>query len=128
MPIFADWTPQDWIMLSVGLCFFVERIGAWRLTYIRDRAKLARDIAVAEKVEEVAVKAEQAATKVEEVKSTLVGHNAQLGTLTEAVHEVHVATNSLVDRLVNATTTVALEAGRVAGRAEEKASSEPNKG
>ena len=90
----------------VGLTSLVTQVVGMILQHIRDRD-------VANKVAQVAVKAEEVKTALESVAAT---QNTKLDNVAVKIEQVHKATNSLTDRLVESTA----KESHAAGVKEEK--------
>ncbi len=98
---------NSWVLIIGALGLIVAQVTTAVLSYLRDRDKLQRDIQVAQKVEAVRLAAKDA--------------RKDLQAVAEKIEEVHKATNSLTDRLVETTRTDAHAAGKAEGLAEGKA-------
>ncbi len=105
-------------MLTLILQYFRERDQKERDAAVAARVEEVRTQAVvaAKKVEQVRVQAEVNTGKVEEIKVMTTAQNKVLDAVIEKVEQVHLATNSLTDRLVASTDKEA----SLRGAAEER--------
>lgn len=127
-----------WVLIIGAVFLGLTNLAGLVFAFVKERAKTRRDELVADRVEAVRLEAIKAATLADEVKTTLETATARqdataarqdekLDEVAAKVEEVHRATNSLTDRLVESTAAEALARGGVEerARADKRAESKP---
>ncbi len=121
--LFADWSPADYVLVSTAvvaaLGVVVTNVVTLILTYKAKRDQAERDAAIAKRVELVRADTLDAAAKVENAITTVIDRQEASAAIREQkldivagkVEEVHRATNSLTDRLVESSNKEGYERG-----------------
>ncbi len=126
----AELDANGWVAIIGALGIIILQVVKMLLDYHREKVKAARDAVVADRVTEVAAMQARAAQAAVEVKNTLANAtkvtDRKLESVAAKIEEVHKATNSLTDRLVEATGKEGVERGvreereRATRKAEER--------